>query len=146
MKKRIVTGIFAIVFLLSATCAQAADLQEARASRYFDGYLLGLSAQGNQTMVLSYAVYGTGTMDKIGAYSIRIEEAIATDTWIESFTAYGDDDPSNFYTRNAYDHYGSITFTGIPGVKYRAVLVAYAKNSSGSEYSREITCTAKYCK
>lgn len=134
------------MFLLSATCAQAADLQETRASRYFDGYLLGLSAQGNQTMVLSYAVYGTGRMDKIGAYSIRVEEAITTDLWFESFTAYGDDDPSNFYTMNVYDHCGSITFTGVPGVKYRAVLVAYAENSSGSEYSREITCTAKYCK
>ena len=47
---------------------------------------------------------------------------------------------------NAYEHGGDYTFTGVPGVKYRAVMKAYASNSSGSEYSSEIACSGKVCK
>lgn len=136
--------MLAAVMLLcsSATCIAA----EARASHYFDGYVLGLSAKGNCTMAVSFSVLGTGTMDQIGAYSIRIEEETTKDVWITSFTAYGDDDPDTFYTYNFCDHSGSFTFIGVPNVKYRAVMVAYAKNASGHEYSDEFVCTGKVCK
>lgn len=85
-------------------------------------------------------------MDKIGAYSIRIEENIGDDDWIETFTVYGDDYPDDFYTYDHTDHTGEYFFYGIPGVEYRAVMVSYAENSTGHEYSREITCTPKICK
>ena len=61
-------------------------------------------------------------------------------------SVYGDKDPNNFYSYNAYEHGGDYSFTGVPGVKYRAVMKAYASNSSGSEYSSEITCSGKVCK
>lgn len=80
------------------------------------------------------------------AYYIRIEEEIATDKWITTFTAYGDKDPDKFYSYNAYEHGGDYTFTGVPGVKYRAVMKAYASNNSGSAYSEEFPCTGKVCK
>lgn len=119
---------------------------EARASKYFSGYLLGVSPQGDGEMAVVYTVYGTGKMDQIGAYSIRVEEEVDDGVWVKTFTAYGDDDPDEFYSYNAYDHSGTLYFTGIPDVKYRAVLVAYAENDSGSEYSKEITCAGKVCK
>ena len=97
-------------------------------------------------MTVSFTVYGMSKMDQIGAYSIRIEEEVSDGKWITSFTAYGDKDPNNFYSYNAYEHGGDYSFTGVPGVKYRAVMKAYASNSSGSEYSSEITCSGKVCK
>jgi len=42
-------------------------------------------------------------------------------------------------------HGGDFYFDGMPGVKYRAVMVAYAKNASGYEYSKEMACTGRYC-
>lgn len=119
---------------------------EARASRYFDGYILAMTALGKNQMAVSFSVLGMSKMDKIGAYYIRIEEEIATDKWITTFTAYGDQDPNRFYSYDAYDHGGDYVFSGVPDVKYRAVMKAYASNSNGYEYSDEITCTGKVCK
>lgn len=144
MKRRLTSAALAIMLLLSACLPCYAA--EARASRYFDGYIIGMSAQGNGQMTVSFSVLGMSKMDKIGAYYIRIEEEYGTDKWAKVFTAYGDSDPSTFYSYNAYDHSGGYTFTGVPGAKYRAVLKAYASNSEGYEYSDEIACTGKVCK
>lgn len=143
MKKRIISALAAFMLICSTVTCYAA---EARASRYFDGYLLGIYAEGNAQMSVSFSVFGTGTMDQIGAYSIRVEEQLSQNNWITSFTAYGDDDPDTFYTYDFCDHTGEFTFYGTPGITYRAVLVAYAENKNGSEYSKEIYCTGKVCK
>lgn len=142
--KKITSALLAVMLFFSATMSCYAV--EARASKYFDGYILGMTAMGNNQMAVSFTVYGMSKMDKIGAYYIRIEEEIATDKWITTFTVYGDRDPDKFYAYNAYEHGADYVFTGVPDVKYRAVLKAYASNSEGSEYSDEFACTGKVCK
>lgn len=142
--KKTISALLAVLLVLSASITCYAV--EAKASRYFDGYVLAMSAPGGNQMTVSFSVLGMSKMDQIGAYYIRIEEEIATDKWITTFTAYGDQDPDKFYSYNAYDHGADYTFTGVPGVKYRAVLKAYASNSQGSEYSDEIICSGKVCK
>lgn len=142
--KRMVSSFLAVILVLCSTISCYAV--EERASKYFDGYILAMSAQGNNQMAVSFTVYGMSKMDQIGAYTIRIEEEISTDKWITTFTIYGDRDPEKFYSYDAYEHGGSYTFTGVPGVKYRAVMKAYASNGSGSEYSDEITCEGKVCR
>lgn len=144
MKKKFISALLAVTLLLSVSLPCYAV--EARASKYFDGYILGIAAQGNAQMTVSFSVLGMSKMDQIGAYYIRIEEEISTDKWITTFTAYGDKNPSKFYSYNAYDHGADYTFTGVPGVKYRAVLKAYAKDKNGSEYSDEIVGNGKVCK
>lgn len=141
--KKFIAGLFAAVLVFSASMSCYAM---ETASQYFDGYLLAMTAQGNNQMAVSFTVYGMSEMNKIGAYYIRIEEEIATDKWATTFTAYGDKDPEKFYSYNAYEHGGSYTFTGVPGVKYRAVMKAYASNNSGYAYSQEFPCTGKVCK
>ena len=140
--KKMISAFLAVVMLCgSLTCSAV----EPRASKYFDVLSVTVTPQGGNKMAVSYSVGATGTMTKLGAYSIRIEEEISSSTWVTSFTAYGSKDPS-FYSYNSFNHAGSYTFTGIPGVKYRAVLVAYASNSSGSEYSDEIVSAGKVCR
>ena len=70
---------------------------------------------------------------------------IAPNKWIEEFTVYGSSDPDTFYAMDTIQHGGDFYFDGMPGVKYRAVMVAYAKNASGYEYSKEMACTGRYC-
>lgn len=143
MKKRVLALVAAVMLLSSsATCVAV----EPRASHYFDGYILGLSAEGKGEMAVSFSVLGTGTMEKIGVFSIRIEEETVPGEWVTTFTRYGSDDPDTFYTYDFCDHSGCFTFSGIPTVKYRAAMVAYAQNASGREYSEEIFCTGKVCK
>lgn len=144
MKKKLISALFAVMLLLSAILPCYAV--EARASEYFDGYIIAMSAPGNAQMTVSFSVLGMSKMDQIGAYYIRIEEEYATDKWAKTFTVYGSTNPDKFYSYNAYDHGGSYTFTGVPGVKYRAVLKAYAKDKNGSEYSDEIVGNGKVCK
>ena len=137
MKKRLGTVLLLALFVISSmmpTSAATAEIwNEARASHYFDAYMLGISAKGGGEMAVSFGVFGTDTMDKIGVYSLRIESEIAPNKWIEEFTVYGSSDPDTFYAMD------------MPGVKYRAVMVAYAKNASGYEYSKEMACTGRYC-
>lgn len=143
MKKRIVALLTAAMLLCGAMTCYAVSPQ---ASHYFDGYMLVISPQGNCEMAVSFSVFGTGKMEQIGAYSIRIEEEFGQDKWYTELTAYGDSDPDTFYRYDDYDCTGSFSFLGTPGVRYRAVMVGYAKNADGEEYSREVTCTAKVCK
>lgn len=140
--KKIVAALLAAVLVFST--AMSCYAMET-ASQYFDGYLLAMTAQGNSQMAVSFTVYGMSQMNQIGAYYIRIEEEISEDNWAPSFTVYGSTDPEKFYSYNAYEHGGSYTFTGVPGVKYRAVMKAYASNNSGYQYSKEFPCTGKVC-
>lgn len=140
--KKMISAFLAVVMLCgSLTCSAV----EPRASRYFSILTAVITPQGGNKMAVSYSVTATGSMTKLGAYSIRLEEEIDEDVWVTSTTAYGSKNPS-FYSYNSVSHDGTYTFTGIPGVKYRAVLVAYASNSSGSEYSNEIVSSGKVCR
>lgn len=77
MKKRLGTVLLLALFVISSmmpTSAATAEIwNEARASHYFDAYMLGISAKGGGEMAVSFGVFGTDTMDKIGVYSLRIE-------------------------------------------------------------------------
>lgn len=143
MKKRIVSALLSVMLMLSAAIPCYAV--QPRASEYFDGYVIAMSAPGNCQMTVSFSVLGMDQMDKIGVYYLRVEEEYGIDNWAETFTVYGSSNPSKFYAYNAYDYGGSYTFTGMPGVKYRAIIKAYASNSNGYEYSREIVGGGKVC-
>ena len=145
MKKRVMALIMVAALLIGSSSTFAYEVSEDRASHFFDSYLLGVSPQGNSRMLVTFSVWGMGKMDQIGAYSIRIEEEAAKDVWFTVLTRYGSEAPSEFYSYNTYDHWGQFYFVGVPGVRYRAVMVAYAKNDSGYEYSEEIECTPKTC-
>lgn len=144
MKKRIVPALLSVMLMLSVAIPCYAV--QPRASEYFDGYVIAMATPGNAQVAVSFSVLGMSKMDQIGVYYLRIEEEYATDKWAKTFTIYGSSDPSRFYSYNAYDHGGDYTFTGVPGVKYRAVIKAYASNSNGYEYSREIVGGGKVCK
>lgn len=160
MKRRITLTLLCILLVLSnLACASAANIRvgepiyistanlraEERASKYFDAYMLGVSANGNSEMDVTFGVFCSGVMDKVGVYSLRIESEISSGNWVEEFTVYGNDDPDLFYAADTIQHGGDFYFDGIPGVKYRAVMVAYATDAAGEEYSREIICTGRYC-
>lgn len=144
MKKRIIPALLSLMLMLSVAIPCYAV--QPRASKYFDGYILGIAPMGNNQMAVSFSVFGMSQMDQIGVYYLRIEEEYGTNKWAKTFTVYGSSDPDTFYSYNAHDHGGDFTFTGVPDVKYRAVMKAYASNSSGYEYSDEFACTGKVCK
>lgn len=132
---------FIAILCLATLCTPS--FAASKASKFLDSYMVSLRADGNGIMVVTYGVYGTKNMSIIGADSITIEERIGS-RWIQYEVFYGADYPE-FYTRNSLSHQATLTFTGLPGVEYRAKLAAYAQNPQGSDI-KELICTPKVCK
>lgn len=127
MKKRIFSFLLVFALLGSLTCSFAAAPEELQpyASDYLDSYAIGVNAKGGCVMSVTFLVYGTRTMDKIGAQKIVVEEWNGKN-W-EDFAEYTANKNSNFLTTQAAQHGASLTFYGTPGLQYRATLYAYAE-------------------
>lgn len=144
MKKRIFSLLLALALMGSTVCA-AAELSERsiQASLYLDGYGISITPKGSGKMSVTYIVYGTKTMDCIGAQKIVVEEWDGSD-WSNPITYTAEKNPE-FYAYNAAEHAGSFTFYGTPGLQYQATLTAYAERDGGFD-SKPFTCTPKTCK
>lgn len=144
MKIKKWTSLILTVLLLTCIMAPSA-LAASKASYYLDSYAIALQASSGGKMVVTYGVYGTKTMDKIGAYSLKIEMETSADKWVSIATMYGDDYPDEMYSMDSLFHENSYTFYGAPGSRYRATLVAYAALGSGDD-TGEIVSAARVCK
>lgn len=144
MKKRIFSLLLALALMGSTVCA-AAELSERsiQASLYLDAYSISVTPKGGGKMSVTYIVYGTKTMDCIGAQKIVVEEWDGSD-WSNPVTYTAEKNPE-FYAYNAAEHAGSFTFYGIPGLQYHAILTAYAELDGGSD-AKPLTSLAKTCK
>ncbi len=109
-----------------------------RASDYLDGCGIVTTAEKNHRMAVDYVVYGTGTMVELGATKIQIQE-YQNGKWTDYQALPGSS------TKNDMSHAATVYFYGTAGVKYRAVVYAYAKNNSGSD-SRAYDGSGVYCK
>lgn len=127
MKKRIFSFLLAFTLLGNLTCSFAAGPEELQpyASDYLDSYTVGVTAKGGSKMSVTFIVYGTDTMDKIGAQKIVVEEWDGN-SW-ENFAEYTASKNSNFLLTQASEHTASVTFYGLPGLQYRATAYVYAE-------------------
>lgn len=145
IKKRMVSFLLAFCVLCGSIGAAAAEQMEPipHASLYLDAYAIGVNAKGNCKMSVTFIVYGTDTMDCIGAKEIAVEEWDGTE-WTPTATYSVKKNPQ-FYASNVSEHAESITFYGLPGVKYRATLTAYAEKDGGSD-TGTVTSPIETCK
>lgn len=127
MKKRIFSFLLAFALLANLTCSFAAGPEELQpyASDYLDGYAIGVNAKGGGRMSVTFIVYGTDTMDKIGAQKIVVEEWDGA-SW-ENIIEYTADKNPDFFATQVSEHGASVAFYGLPGLQYRATLYAYAE-------------------
>lgn len=145
MKKRIfsVLLVFTLLGSLNWSFAAGEDGIEPYASEYLDGYAIGVNAKGGGRMSITFIVYGTDTMDKIGAQKIVVEEWDGA-SWTDIIT-YAVEEYPNFYATQAAEHGASVAFYGLPGLQYRATLTAYAEKDGGSD-TGTVTSPIKTCK
>lgn len=140
MKKKILSALLIFALLGSTVCSVAAGT---RASLYLDGYSISLNAKGGGKMAIGYTVLGTRTMDVIGARSISVEEWNGSG-WEETMTYSVAKNP-DFYAYNESEHFGTVYFYGLPNVKYRATMTAYASLNGGFD-TGTITSSGTSCK
>lgn len=144
MKKRILGGFLALLMLGSSLCtvAAAGPARAPQASLYLDAYGVGVKAKGNCKMAVTYVVYGTDTMDKLGAQTILVEEWDGTE-WVKTGT-YSATKNTSFYASDVSEHAGTVYFYGTPGVDYRATLTAYAELDGGFDTGK-VTSDPETC-
>jgi len=145
MKKRIISFLLVFAMLGSSTCAVAAkpEALSPQASLYLDGYAIGIVPKGGCLLSVTFIVYGTGTMDCLGAQKIVVEEWDGAD-WTIAGTFTVEKNPE-FYAKNASEHAGTVYLYGLPGLQYRATLTAYAELEGGSD-TGTLTSSIKTCK
>lgn len=144
MKKHPVSRVIALVMMLAIAMSVTAAAT-VRASKYLESYQVTVEAKGSGKMVVGYGVYGTRTMDQLGAQKIVIEVETTPGRWIPIITIDGDSNTDKYYAYNSLFCEGTYTFYGNPGDVYRATLTAYAANGSGSD-TGEVESSETVCK
>lgn len=138
MLKSLFRGITAIILSFCVTLIPVLAVGQSAnsgTSPFSNDYILrcniSLSSDGSGKVSVSFAVSAKSSMDKLGAQSIVIEQN--TGNGWHTYKTYAGTSTNGFYAYDTflYDH--KFSFTGVSGVSYRAVLTAYAQNSSGSE-------------
>ena len=140
MKRKLLAIPVVIALLLTFTCTAFAS--ETKASDYIATYHASLSAGGNGRIDITYKVTATHSMLQVGVQSFFIEKYV-NGSWLPCTTLLGSENP-DFYSYNTREHFNVTSFAGIPGVKYRVTMTAYAQDNQGSDTSsatsNEVTC------
>lgn len=127
--------VFSIFCAVSApvVAATSDDMASPRASYYISSTYASIS-NNSGTVTVSFDIIATGRMTSVGATVIRIKDA--NDTTVKTFYSSS---TSGMMGYNCVSHVGSVTYNGISGKKYYAVVSFKAENSSGSDTDAFVT-------
>lgn len=132
-----ITSLFlAFILCLSSLTIPA----EARASDYIRNCSAHVSAAGSGKVTVSFSITGTSTMTSIGATKIEIKNSSGTTIKTYLNTDVG---CSSMMGSNRTTYSSSVTYQGVAGVTYYAVVYFKAGNSSGSDTDSVTTYTCK---
>ncbi len=124
-----------IIILLLATVSYAAN----ESSLYLAAYTAYISKSGN-TIHVNFEVYGTRTMDKIGATEIYLYEKVSgSSSWtlVETYLSTDPTYASSMIANNANWKIDSVSYSGSSSNQYKAYVTVYAEKDGGSD-SRNI--------
>lgn len=119
-----------ITAMLLATPVCAAEGVEPRASSFFTRHGAYLEVISSTKLEVWFDVFATGTMDELGAKTIKVQRSTDKSDW-ETVKTYKKDDYSQMICEDTYVHADCVTYSYTTGYYYRAYVVFYAKNSSG---------------
>lgn len=135
MNKKFISA-FAIIFIVSLCIAPVANAA-VKASYYLSSYDAYIWPTGSGNMSIYFDVEGTGTMDEIGALSIRLQERPSGSSTWTTIKTYSYTNYSNMLDYDNYHYGSSVSYSGKAGYSYRAYVTVWAgKNGAGD--SREI--------
>jgi hypothetical protein len=104
-----------------------------RSSQYLSSYSAWVGATGSGNIKIHFDIRATSLADSVGAYKI-IVQAKSGSNWTNAQTYWGSS-TSGMLGSNCLLHLGDVTYSGTPGVEYRAIVTAYSKIGSGSDSS-----------
>ncbi len=132
MKKNL--RLFSAFLILFALCISipgtaSASSNSVAASDYLTYYYAWTGTASNGTVYFYYNVDATGWMDLVGASCIVVQQKISG-TWSNAATYIGTVN-NGMLREDATSHTGSLTYSGISGREYRAIVTFYAGDGSG---------------
>lgn len=134
---------FLAILTLVANPALAAENVEPRASSYFMASSVYLWKTTGTTFEVWFDVTAVGGMDELGAKTIKVQRSSDNETWTTMKTFSKDDYYSQMIDEDTCHHANCVTYTGTAGYYYRAYIVLYAKNSSGTGEVYRYTASIK---
>lgn len=125
--KRKFFRIIAVTLIAVFYLGSAAMAAEICSSSYISYCSASVSATGGGNLRISFSVTGKSTMASIGATTIRIKDSDGNTVKTYSCASY-----PVMMGRNRGVYSGSVSYAGVSGTQYYAVVIFYAKNGSGS--------------
>lgn len=132
--------IRALMVLLCVTvlCGIPAYAAEVRASEQINVAKATLTKASDGNLSAYFFVRATGKMDVIGASSVAIQRN-TDDGWVTEYTFTPSNAPS-IQAKNKYQHSTVLTYSPLfPEKEYRAVVMIYVKNASGTSTQKLIS-------
>lgn len=132
MKKRILSLLCAMLVILSLPGVAFAAEVNPRASYYFSCTDVRAYAKPGSKILVEIDVDATHTMQEVGASVVHIYEKQSDGSYDIVYTYRKAAYPSMIWT-NSSCAYVDVTYQGIAGKKYYALVGCYAKDSNGAE-------------
>lgn len=133
--KKFLRGIaFSLVslFLLN-TAAFASETDITRASSYIANSGAAISADADCQLRITFSIQGTARMSELGATTIYLYEDNGYLSKLVKTYQSSDSNYSNMMDANTFYHGSDVTYEGIAGYKYYAIVNFKAGNSTGSD-------------
>lgn len=125
--------LFLVVIMVLSVPVSAVENLSQRASNYFAAHSVYLYKTSGTQFQAWFEVTAVGTMQKLGASTIKIQRSTNKTNWTTVAT-YEMEDYSNMIDSNSSYHDGYVTYSFTKGYYYRAYVELYAKNSNGTGY------------
>ena len=137
MKKNQFMQTMAALLCFIMLCSTSAYAAETRASERIDRSSVTLSKKSNGDLSISFSVRATGSMDVLGATSLEVQR-YTTSGWSVEYT-YTPGNTPELQVKNKIRHDLTLTYSPLyKGEEYRAVVIIYAEDASGSS-SKQLT-------
>lgn len=130
MKKAARTLLLMVLIIsIMSTSVVMAYAVTPRSNAYVSSFDNKITAIGNGKVKIEFDTSGTGTMDKIGASTIKVYDQ---NGWVYSFFMSNSAYTSQMIGTKSTHFYGSVTYQGVEGNTYYATVTHYAAKGSGS--------------
>ena len=132
--------ILLVCVMMFTTTAFAAETVDPRGSNFFSASSVYFWNTTGLNYQIWFDVTAKGTMTELGASEIVVQRSTDEQNWTTVRTYYMED-YSQMTESNSFMYANCVPFTATTGYSYRAIVMLYARNSSGSGYMQEVTAT-----
>lgn len=137
MRKRVLISVISFI-LICSLLTSFAFATALRASEYISSYKAVISSAGDGDVTVECSIVGTGRMKTIGIQSIKIYSGNGVKLTTYSYTT-----PGYEYLMGSDTGYkaASITYSGVSGRSYYAIVTFYASDGNGGDSRSYTTVT-----